>query len=99
MKIRKRVKAEIPTVQYGNVEIETSLEFDTDSDSLSSEAPLRVRKVGKFLDKMVLKEYTTFADELETELERFTKFGDLKNGKKEQSRKEKIITESKRKRT
>lgn len=87
MKIRKTVKALIPTRQYGNVELETSLEFDDTVDS--KESLLRTTKIGTALDGLVRQEFAKFHDEMERELDRVTNFGE-KADAKEKSRKEKI---------
>lgn len=66
MKLQKGLKALIPTVQYGNVTIELSLDDEVEKGKTAQETAINIRKAGQLLDQMLCLEYQKVHEELES---------------------------------
>lgn len=64
MIIQKRVAAKIPTVQYGNVDLEIAINHEFTPPADPAKLKQAVSYYGSFIDKMVKQEYTKFHDEM-----------------------------------
>lgn len=81
MRILKEIKTEIPTIQYGNIEIRAVVEFNSEVDELTKETFITARKISKQLDREVSEDWETLHSYIEENL--FHKISRINYGKEE----------------
>lgn len=88
MQISRRIQAEIPTVQYGNVTFDASISWDTTVDGGSHRDS---GKIGRWLDNELRKGYCEFHDTFVDEIDRLTQIKEKKSGKKDKTKRKEAI--------
>ncbi len=80
MRVTKEVVTTHPTVQYGNVDILSRYEWDSETDLLTKEHRARINKVDAWLTKTVCKSWSNLHDHVEDMLK--PKLGRIENAGK-----------------